>query len=144
MDTLKDANFHAMIDEEQPPVTPLPNRLLVVIKRINDNIIRDWNSKDPKDPLLPYFLANGSAYYDNLFMPGMMEEVKAEQRGQIKGSSAKELQEIMEVSSTDCLKKPRYNLSQCRMTRPACGKNRCWEYSRQRPEQGRHRTILAT
>lgn len=104
MDTLKDANFHAMIDEEQPPVTPLPNRLLVVIKIINENIIRDWKSKDPKDPLLPYFLANGSAYYDNLFMPGMMEEVKAEQRGQIKGSSAKELQEIMEVSSTDCLK----------------------------------------
>ena len=81
MDTLTDANFHAMIDEKQPKVASLPNRLLVVIQRINEDIITDWKSKDLKDPLLPDFLANGSAYYDNLFMPVMVEEVKAEQRG---------------------------------------------------------------
>jgi hypothetical protein len=94
-------------------MTSLPNELLTVINRINDNVVRDWESKDATDPLLPYFLANGSAYYNNLFMPAMMEEVKAERRGKSQetntknkmrgksqGTATKKLQETMEVSTT--------------------------------------------
>ena len=80
-------------------MTPLPNELAAVINRINHNVVSDWKSKDATDPLLPYFLANGRAFYDNLFMPAMMEEVRAERRGKSQGSKAKRLQETVEVST---------------------------------------------
>ena len=79
------SNFH-IIEQELPVMTQLPKQLTKTIHRINNNIIRDWMSKDATDPLLPYFLANGNTFYYNFFMPAMMEEVKAEQRGKIQGS----------------------------------------------------------
>jgi len=66
-------------------------------------------SKDATDPLLPYFLANGNAFYYNLFMPAMMEEVKAEQRGKIQGSNAKKLQETIDVGTIGLARKHVYN-----------------------------------
>ena len=53
----------------------LPNNLAAVINKINNNVIHDY--KDAGNPLLPYFLANGRAFYDNLFMLAMLDEVKA-------------------------------------------------------------------
>jgi hypothetical protein len=94
-------------------MTPLPNEIAVVINRINDNIVSDWKDKfkDAANPLLPCFLVNGRAFYNNLFMPAMIEEVKVERRGKRKsqGSGAKKLQEIMEVSTTELDRKLRYN-----------------------------------
>ena len=72
----------------------LPNNLAAVINKINNTIIHDY--KDAGNPLLPYFLANGRAFYDNLFMSAMLDEVKAENRGQ---SNAKKLQETIDVST---------------------------------------------
>jgi hypothetical protein len=104
-------------------MTSLPKELLAVINRINDNVVSDLKSKDATDPLLPYFLANGRAYYNNLFMPVMMEEVKAERRGKSQGSNsknerrgksqgtgAKKLQETIEVSTTGLNRKLTYKL----------------------------------
>jgi hypothetical protein len=103
-------------------VTSLPKEILPVINRINDDIVSDL-SQDATDPLLPYFLANGRAYYDNLFMPEMMEEVKAERRrnsqgsnsknerrGKSQGTGAKKLQETIEVSTTGLNRKLTYKL----------------------------------
>ena len=56
----------------------LPNNLAAVINKINDNIIRDY--KDANDNLLPYFLANGTAFYDGLFEAAMKDEVREEIR----------------------------------------------------------------
>ena len=102
------STFH-IIEEELPVMTQLPKQLAEIIHRINDNVIRDWMSKDTTDPVLPYFLANGNAFYHNLFMPAMMEEVKAEQRGTIQGSNAKKLQETIDVGTIGLARKPGYN-----------------------------------
>ena len=75
----------------------LPNNLTVAINRINNNVISDL--KDINNPMLPYFLVNGRAFYDNLFMPAMMDEVKANKRGNNKASEAKNIQEIINVST---------------------------------------------
>jgi hypothetical protein len=53
----------------------LPNHLAVVINRINDSIINNY--KEASNLLLLCFLANGRAYYDNLFMLVIIYEVKA-------------------------------------------------------------------
>lgn len=102
------STFH-IIEEEPPVKTRLPKQLTKTIHRINDNIIRDWTSKDATDPLLPYFLANGNAFYYNLFMPAMMEELKAEQRGKIQGSNAKKLQETIDVGTIGLARKHGYH-----------------------------------
>jgi len=102
------SNFH--ITEQEPPImTQLPKQLTKTIHRINNNIIRDWMSRDATDPLLPYFLANGNTFYYNLFMPAIMEEVKAEQRGKIQGSNAKKLQETIDVGTIGLVRKHAYN-----------------------------------
>ena len=72
----------------------LPNNPAAVINKINNNIIHDY--KDAGNPLLLYFLANGRAFYDNLFMSAMLDKVKAENRGE---SKAKKLQETINVST---------------------------------------------
>ena len=72
----------------------LPNNLAAVINKINNNVIHDY--RDAGNPLLLYFLANGRAFYDNLFMLAMLDEVKAENRGK---SNAKKLQETIDVST---------------------------------------------
>jgi len=90
-------------------MTQLPKQLAEIIHRINDNVIRDWMSKDTTDPVLLYFLANGNTFYHNLFMPAMMEEVKTEQRGTIQGSNAKKLQETIDVGTIGLARKPGYN-----------------------------------
>jgi len=102
------SNFH-IIEQEPPVMTQLPKQLTKTIHRINNNIIRDWMSKDATDPLLPYFLANGNTFYYNLFMPAMMEEVKAEQRETIQGSNAKKLQETIDVGTIGLVRKHAYN-----------------------------------
>jgi len=102
------SNFH-IVEQEPPVMTQLPKQLTKTIHRINDNIIRDWMSKDTTDPLLPYFLANGNTFYYNLFMPAMMEEVKAEQRGKIQGSNAKKLQKTIDVGTIRLVRKYAYN-----------------------------------
>ena len=81
----------------------LPNNLAVVINKINNNIIHDY--KDAGNPLIPYSLANGRAFYDNLFMSAMLDEVKAENRGE---SNAKKLQETIDVSTIGLDRKVEY------------------------------------
>lgn len=73
---------------------PLPNNLAIVVNKINDSIIRNYT--DISSDLVPYFLANGRAFYDNLFMPAMINEVKGEKGGE---SIAKKLQDIIDVST---------------------------------------------
>ena len=72
----------------------LPNNLVAVINKINNNIIHDY--RDAGNPLLLYFLANGRAFYDNLFMSTMLDQVKAENRGE---SNTKNLQETINMST---------------------------------------------
>jgi hypothetical protein len=77
-------------------MTPLPNTLASVIDNINVNIISNY--KDTQNPLLPYFLANGRAFYNNLFMPALTDEVKIEKRTESKTNNLK-LQETINVST---------------------------------------------
>jgi hypothetical protein len=76
---------------------PLDNKLAAIINRINGNVISDH--KDTSNPLLSYFLANGRAFYDNLFMPAMIDEVKAEKRRDNKANSTEKFQESIDVST---------------------------------------------
>lgn len=78
-------------------MTPLPNNLAAVINRINDKIIKDH--KHPSNTPLSYFLANGRAFYDCLFMAAMINEVNAEKRGESNASNSKKLQETIDVST---------------------------------------------
>jgi hypothetical protein len=99
----------------------LPSNLAVVINRINDNIISDH--KNANNPLLSNFLANGRAFYDNLFMPAMIDEVKAEKRrNSTQAGMAKKLQESIDVSTVRLDKKSWVPLftNCCRMTQPTC------------------------
>ena len=73
----------------------LPNNPLGVINRINSNIISDH--KNVHNPNLPFFLANGRAFYYHLFMPAMNDEVKAEKRKESNANNAKKLQETIDV-----------------------------------------------
>jgi hypothetical protein len=84
----------------------LPNNLAAVINKINDNIIRDY--KDANDSLLPYFLANGTAFYDGLFEAAMKDEVREEIRWESKARNAKKLQETIDVSTVGLNKKVGY------------------------------------
>lgn len=77
------------IKKVPPIMASLPNNLAVVVNRINNNIIK--NLKDTN--LLPSFLANGRAFYDNLFMSAMINEVNAEKGEE---GNAKKLQETIE------------------------------------------------
>jgi hypothetical protein len=72
----------------------LPNNLAGIVNKINNQIIRNYT--DIGSDLLPYFLANGRAFYDNLFKPAIVNEVKAEKGRE---SKAKNLQDIIDVST---------------------------------------------
>ena len=84
----------------------LTNNLAAVINKINDNIIRDY--KDANNSQLPYFLANGKAFYDGLFEAAMIDEVREEKRWESKACNAKKLQETIEVSTIGLNKKVGY------------------------------------
>lgn len=84
-------------------MTPLPKNLAAVVHKINDNVISDC--QDTSDPSLPYFLANGRAFYDRLFVQAMIDEVKAEKRRDSEASNAKKLKEAIDVSTIGLNKK---------------------------------------
>ena len=75
----------------------LPKNIAAVINKINSNIITDC--KDVQKSLLTCFFANGGAFYDNLFMLAMIEEVKVEKREKGNVGLVKKLQELIEVGT---------------------------------------------
>lgn len=75
----------------------LPNNTTAVINKINNNVISYIDASNATD-MLPYFLANGRAFYDNLFMPAMRGE-----------HNAKNLQETIDVSTVRLDRKIEYH-----------------------------------
>lgn len=113
---LKGTNSQPYVIEENPPVMrPLSNNLAKVINKINESIIRNY--EDSSNPL---FLTNGTAFYDNLFMQAMLDEVKAEKIE--KREAMSELQENFKVSTIRFNKKSQVPLltNLYRMTQPMC------------------------